>query len=50
MIEALKQNNVIVNESGLGEIFDGFKKTGKKVNFEEFKKIFFANNSNSINL
>lgn len=50
VIEALKQNNVIVNESGLGEIFDGFKKTGKKVNFEEFKKIFFANNSNSINL
>ena len=50
IIEALKQNNVIVNESGLGQIFDDLKKKGKKINFQEFKELFFANNQNELNM
>ena len=46
MIDALKQNNILVNETGLGQIFTDLEKVGKKINFEEFKKIFFANNPN----
>ena len=44
VIDALKQNNILVNETGLGQIFTDLEKVGKKINFEEFKKIFFANN------
>ena len=50
IIEALKQNNVIVNESGLGQIFEDLKKKGKKINFQEFKELFFANNQNEVNM
>ena len=46
VIDALKQNNILINETGLGQIFTDLEKVGKKINFEEFKKIFFANNPN----
>ncbi len=39
MIEALKTNNIPVNESGLIDVFDSLNKN-KQVNFEEFKKLF----------
>ncbi len=39
MIEALKTNNIPVNESGLIDVFETLNKN-KKLNFEEFKKIF----------
>jgi Ca2+-binding EF-hand superfamily protein len=39
MIEALKTNNIPVNESGLIDVFDTLNKN-KKLSFEEFKKIF----------
>jgi Ca2+-binding EF-hand superfamily protein len=39
MIEALKSNNIPVNESGLNDVFQTLNKN-KQLNFEEFKKIF----------
>jgi hypothetical protein len=39
MIEALKTNNIPVNESGLNDVFQTLSKN-KQLNFEEFKKIF----------
>jgi Ca2+-binding EF-hand superfamily protein len=39
MIEALKTNNIPVNESGLIDVFETLNKN-KKLSFEEFKKIF----------
>ena len=39
MIDALKSNNVTVNESGLVDVFESLNKN-KRLNFEEFKKIF----------
>lgn len=40
VIEALKANNVSVDESGLNNVFKSLKKTNKRLNFEEFKKLF----------
>jgi Ca2+-binding EF-hand superfamily protein len=40
VIEALKTNNVAVNESGLTNVFNSLKKANKRLNFEEFKTLF----------
>ena len=42
VIEELKQNNVIVNEKELKQIFMEFN---KKIRFEEFKKLFYMTNN-----
>lgn len=39
MIEALKTNNIPVNESGLVDVFENLN-INKKLTFEEFKMIF----------
>ena len=48
VIEALKQNNVIVNEVELGKIFKDINNQGKKIDFEEFKKIFYKTNKDNV--
>ena len=45
VIEALKQNNIIVNEKELGQIFEGMNKKDKKIQFDEFNKLFYMPNS-----
>lgn len=47
MINALRQNNLTVNEAGLKSMFDKLNKK-KKVNFEEFKTMV-KNRPNSLN-
>lgn len=42
MIEALKRNNISVNQSGLNNIFESLNKNGQ-IKFEEFKKLFEKN-------
>lgn len=42
VLEALKQSNVIYDKSGIIKAFSEIQKKGKKINFEEFKKIFYS--------
>ena len=39
MIEALKSNNIAVNETGLSEVFNEMKIKNKGLNFNEFKEL-----------
>ena len=43
VIEALKQNNVVIDEDKLKDVFCKYEKKG--INFEEFKKIFYSNSN-----
>ena len=42
VIDALKTSNVMVDEEGLKETFRELKKQGKRIDFDEFKKIAFG--------
>ena len=48
VIEALKQNNVIVNEVELAKIFKDLNNQGKKIDFNEFKRIFYQTNKDHV--
>lgn len=50
VIEALKQSNVVVDETGLNQTFNELQKKDKKINFEEFKQIFYSRKSSSTNI
>ena len=39
VINALKSNEIHCDEKGIVSCFEEFNKSGKKLNFEEFKKI-----------
>ena len=39
MLEALRSNNLTVNEKGLKDFFDKQKESKDKVTFNEFKKL-----------
>ena len=40
VIDALRSNNGVVDASGLVSVFDGLKKSNKRLNFQEFKSLF----------
>lgn len=40
LIEALKNNDIPIDESGLFSFFDKYYNLDKKLNFEEFKQLF----------
>jgi Ca2+-binding EF-hand superfamily protein len=40
-IDALKQNNFVINEESLRDYFEDIKDSGKKITFDEFKKLIF---------
>jgi Ca2+-binding EF-hand superfamily protein len=40
VIDALRANNGVVDASGLVSVFDGLKKSNKRLNFQEFKNLF----------
>ncbi len=45
VIDALKNNSLPVNESGLTSVFNSLNKSNKRLNFEEFKGLFNGTSS-----
>jgi Ca2+-binding EF-hand superfamily protein len=43
VISNLKANDLICDEKGIKKFFDDLKLSGKKLNFEEFKKLVIPN-------
>lgn len=49
IIDSLKQNNVVIDETELKRVFQDLDMKNGKLNFQEFKEIFFTNNISNRN-
>ena len=50
VISSLKNNNdLAIQEKELKDLFKGLKMSGEKINFEQFKSMFFNNSNNNLN-